>query len=252
MESEGKDREWAAPPSQVEELRQVLALNSHVIVAVNAGANLGFGDETSKIPALLWCWYPGQNGNNALAKIIFGDINPSGHLPDTFEKRFEDSPAYGNYPGKLEDGGTVHLSEGIYVGYRWYDAKKIEPAFPFGFGLSYTTFALRNLHVQRQDDDSFRAVVDVTDTGARDGAEVVQLYVRPPSSENRPVQELKAFQRVELRAGETTTVTLQLNRADFSTYDEKTSSWIVPPGTYQIAVGSSSRDAAQISSVTLP
>jgi beta-glucosidase len=142
VEHEGNDRPWDMPPSQVAELKQVLELNPHVITAINAGGNMGLGDNLARIPALLWCWYPGENGNLALGKIIFGDINPSGHLPDTFEKRFEDSPAYGNYPGSEDGGPHVNLAEGIYVGYRWYDRKQIEPAFPFGFGLSYTTFKI--------------------------------------------------------------------------------------------------------------
>ena len=254
-ESEGSDRAWGAPPSQIAELREVAALNPHVILAVNAGANLGFGDVAEKISAMLWCWYPGQNGNRALAQILFGDLNPSGHLPDTFEKRFEDSPAFGNFPGDTRKGGNVHLDEGIYVGYRWYDKKQIAPEFPFGFGLSYTTFAIKNLQVRGEGNgvsQPFAVAVDVTNTGTRDGAEVVQVYVRPRASDDRPVQELKAFQRVELKAGETKTVTLGLVGADFATYDEKTSSWIVPPGVYQIAIGSSSRDIAQTADVTLP
>ena len=255
MESEGSDRSWSAPPSQIEDLHEVLALNPHVVLAVNAGANLGFDDVIEKVPALLWCWYPGQNGNRALARILFGDLNPSGKLPDTFEKRFEDSPAFGNFPGDTANGGSVHLDEGVYVGYRWFDKKKIEPAFPFGFGLSYTSFGFKNLQVQGEGSGAerhFIVTVDVTNSGAHNGAEVVQLYVRPKSSEDRPEQELKAFQRVELTCGQTKTVKLSLAQADFSTFDEKTSSWIVPPGTYQIAVGASSRQIVGTKDVTLP
>ncbi len=181
-EHEGSDRPWEAPPLQVQELQQILKLNPRVILAVNAGANLGYGDVAGQVSALLWCWYPGQNGNTELAKILFGDTNPSGHLPDTFEKRFEDSPAYGNFPGDVRNGGSVNLAEGIYVGYRWYDKKKIAPAYPFGFGLSYTTFALKNLQVRSQtlgDSRRFAISIDVTNTGSREGAEVVQLYLRP-------------------------------------------------------------------------
>jgi beta-glucosidase len=250
-EHEGRDRDWDLPAPQMDELRQLLALNPHVIAAINAGGNLGLGDNLAKIPALLWAWYPGQNGNLALGKILFGDLNPSGHLPDTFEQRLEDSPAFGNYPGDITGGPHVNLAEGIYVGYRWYDKKKITPAFPFGFGLSYTTFAIRNAR-SSPDADGFDVTVDVTNTGPRDGAEVMQLYVRPVGSTiDRPVQELKAFQRVELKAGETKTVTLTLQHHDFATYDETSSRWIVPPGAYQLAVGDSSRDIAQTTSVTL-
>lgn len=256
MEHEGGDRPWAAPPSQIDELNRVLALNSRVIAAINAGGNLNLGDADAKIPALLWCGYPGQNGNEALARILFGDLNPSGHLPVTFEKRFEDSPAFGNFPGDHANGGTVHLNEGVLVGYRWYDAKNIEPAFPFGFGLSYTTFAMKDLHVQSEGHGKARhitATVQVTNTGTRDGAEVVQLYCRPPQGAlDRPPQELKAFARVELHAGETTTATLHLTRQDFATYDEASSSWKVPSGTYSIAVGASSRDIQATAPIRFP
>jgi beta-glucosidase len=255
IEHEGEDRPWGAPPLQIQELREALALNPRVVLAVNAGANLGFGDVAEQIPALLWCWYPGENGNTELAKIIFGDTNPSGHLPDTFEKRFEDSPAYGNFPGDTRNGGSVQLSEGIYVGYRWYDKRDIAPAYPFGFGLSYTTFALKNLRAQSEgagDVRHFTASVDVTNTGSREGAEVVQAYVRPGDAADRPVQELKAFARVELKRGETKSVALPLSAADFARFDVKRSAWVVPPGKYQIAVGTSSRDLAQTGEVTLP
>ncbi len=248
-EHEGFDRDWGMPPAQVAELSLVASINPRVIVAINAGGNLSLSDALPHVPALLWAWYPGQNGNTALAKIIFGDINPSGHLPDTFEKQFADSPAYGNFPGDQANGGTVRLDEGIYVGYRWYDKKAIAPEFPFGFGLSYSTFDLKNAVVKTEgagDDRKLTVSVDVTNTGTRDGGEIVQLYVRPVASTlDRPVQELKGFTRVELKAGETKTVTLPLAARDFATYDETSNAWITPPGKYEIALGRSSRDIVQ-------
>jgi beta-glucosidase len=253
-EHEGDDRSWELPTVQTDELSRIAALNPHLIVSINAGGNVGLGDNLDHIPALLWSWYPGQNGNLALAKIIFGDINPSGHLPDTFEKKFEDAPAFGNFPGDPANGGTVHLDEGVYVGYRWFDKKNIEPAFPFGFGLSYSTFDLKDVHVKTEgqgDDRRFTVSVQITNTGSRDGDAVVQLYVRPVNSSiDRPMQELKGFVRVTLKAGETQTVTLPLTRKDFATYDETSSSWIVPPGAYQLVLGHSSRDIAQIAQIT--
>jgi beta-glucosidase len=250
-EHEAGDRPWDLPPSQTVELTQLLALNPHVITTINAGGNVGLGDNLAKIPALLWSWYPGENGNIALGRILFGDINPSGHLPDTFEKRFEDSPAYGNYPGTLDGGPHVNLAEGIYVGYRWYDKKQIAPLFPFGFGLSYTSFALKNVR-QTEDLGEYDVTVDVTNTGKRDGAEVVQLYVQPiESTIDRPVQELKAFQRIELAAGETKTVSFHLGRDAFATYDEAKNAWVVPPGRYELALGDSSRDLTQTTKVEL-
>lgn len=254
LEHEGDDRSWELPPMQTDELSRIAALNPHLIVSINAGGNVGLGDNLDRIPALFWSWYPGQNGNTALAQIIFGDINPSGHLPDTFEKKFEDAPAFANFPGDSANGGTVHLDEGIYVGYRWFDKKNIEPAFPFGFGLSYSTFDLKGVHVEsegRGDDRRFTVSVQVINTGSRDGDAIVQLYVRPVNSSiDRPMQELKGFVRVTLKAGETQTVTLPLTRKDFATYDETSSSWIVPPGAYQLALGRSSRDIAQTAQIT--
>jgi beta-glucosidase len=254
MEHEGDDRPWGLPSVQAAELTEIAKLNPRLIVAVNAGGNLSLGPLLDKIPALLWAWYPGQNGNTALAKIIFGTLNPSGHLPDTFEKRFEDSPAFGNYPGDHANGGTVRLDEGIYVGYRWYDKKKIEPQFPFGFGLSYTSFALKNLRVATGDIDHARFLtvkLDATNTGARAGDAVVQLYVRPVGSTiDRPVKELKGFARVSLQPGETKPVTLSLTAQDFATFDEKAAKWITPPGPYELAVGTSSRDIAQTARVS--
>jgi beta-glucosidase len=252
-EHEGDDRSWAIPSAQEAELNAIAVLNPRLIVSINAGGNLGLGGTLQKIPALLWSWYPGQNGNTALAQILFGDLNPSGRLPDSFEKRFEDSPAFGNFPGILTNGGTVHLEEGIYVGYRWYDKKTIAPEFPFGFGLSYTTFNLKNIKVTTDgqgNDRHFTVSVDVTNTGSVKGAQIVQLYVRPKDqTADRPVQELKGFARVELNVGTTQTVTLPLEGKDFSTYDSVTNKWVTPPGGYEIAVGTSSRDIAQTASI---
>jgi beta-glucosidase len=246
LEHEASDRPWGIPTDQDLEISQVAELNPHLIVSINAGGNLGMKKSLDKIPALIWSWYPGENGNTSLAKIIFGDLNPSGRLPDSFEKKFEDAPAYGNYPGDSANGGSVNLAEGIYVGYRWFDKKKIEPAFPFGFGLSYTTFDLKNPQVTSEGQGTDRRLtvsVQVTNSGKRDGAEVVQLYVRPVKSTiDRAPQELKGFERVELKAGETKTVTLPLAWKDFAYYDEKSSAWAVAPGTYQLALCRSSRD----------
>ena len=191
---------------------------------------------------LIHSWYPGQNGNTAVAEALFGDLNPSGRLPDTFEKRFDDSPAFGHYPGSSDNGGKVEYKEGIYVGYRWYDKKSIAPRFPFGFGLSYTDFSMQDLKMSKKN-DGFVASVDVTNTGKRAGTAVVQLYVKPiNSSIDRPVQELKGFARVQLEPGETKTVQLPLNADSFATFDVKTHSWVSPAGQYEIAIGSSSRE----------
>ena len=156
-------------------------------------------------------WYPGQECGNAIADVLFGDINPSGKLPQTFPVRLEDNPAYLDFPG---ENGKVYYGEGLFVGYRYYDKKKIAPLFPFGFGLSYTTFSYSSLRLSAQEigpDDTLQVSVDITNTGQRAGKEIVQLYVRDEqASLQRPEKELKAFAKVQLEPGERKTVTLSI------------------------------------------
>lgn len=242
MESEGFDRPYDLPVDQQNMLKQASKLNPKTLVVFNAGGNVGMENWINDVSGLMHAWYPGQNGNVAVAEAIFGDINPSGKLPDTFEKKFEDSPAYGNYPGSSDNGGRVEYKEGIYVGYRWYDKKNITPRYPFGYGLSYTNFALQNMKVNKTA-DTIDVTLDVSNTGKRKGAEVVQLYVRPVASNvDRPVQELRAFNRIELEPGQTKPVQLHLGPDAFATYDMKAHGWNSPAGQYEIAVGTSSRD----------
>lgn len=242
LECEGFDRPYDLPADQLDLLRQAAKYNPHLLAVLNCGGNLGIEKWLADVSALIHAWYPGQNGNLAVAEAIFGDLNPSGKLPDTFEKRWEDSPAFGNYPGTSDNGGRVEYKEGIYVGYRWFDKKNIAPTFPFGYGLSYTSFLMHDLDLKKSGTD-VETTLKVSNTGKRDGTEVVQVYVRPlNSSIDRPVQELKGFARVSLKAGETKTVSIPLNADAFATYDSKTHAWINPEGQYEIAVGSSSRD----------
>lgn len=242
LESEGFDRPYDLPAEQQDLLQAVTKLNPNTVVVLTGGGNVGMEKWIDSISGLIHAWYPGQNGNLAVAEALFGDINPSGKLPDTFEKRFEDSPAFGNYPGTPADGGTLEYKEGIYVGYRWADKKNVAPRFPFGFGLSYTNFSMQNMKVSKAG-PSVTATVDVTNAGKRPGAEIVQLYVRPIGSTiDRPVQELKGFSRIELQPGETKTVSIPLGADAFATYDPKAHAWIYPAGQYEIAFGESSRD----------
>ncbi len=212
--------------------------------------------------------HPGQECGNAIADVLFGDVNPSGRLPQTFPRRLEDNPAYINYPG---ENGRVHYGEGIFVGYRYYDKKKIEPLFPFGSGLSYTTFAYRNpsagsghrlrlsapdtstgLSARIDAGEGLRVSVDVQNTGTRAGQEVVQLYVRDLESRlMRPEKELKAFAKVNLEPGETKTVTLTLNRESLACYDDQARQWVAEAGEFEILVGSSSRDIRASARFTL-
>jgi beta-glucosidase len=246
-EGEGSDRPYALAPAQEQIIKEARAANPRTIVVLEAGGNVAMKDWVDGIPALIDAWYPGQAGGTAIGEILFGDTNPSGHLPDTFEKEWTDSPAYGHYPG---DGKKVEYSEGIYVGYRWYDHQKIEPRFPFGFGLSYTEFKLQNLR-QAGAGERLAFSVDVTNTGARAGATVVQLYVRPKGDQpiDRPMQELKGFARVNLGPGETKSISIPLNGRSFSFWDVATHAWKSVPGAYEIAVGQSSRDISQTASL---
>jgi beta-glucosidase len=182
-----------------------------------------------------------------LASILFGDANPSAKLPVTLPKRYEDNPAFANYPGKNLE---VNYAEGIYVGYRYYDTKNVEPQFPFGFGLSYTKFEYSGLQVLQAVTHSGTIQyehelisVKVKNIGSRDGAEVVELYVHDGHSKiDRPIHELKGFQRVDLMAGETKTVEFSLDRTAFSYWNPETKAWQADPGAFEIQVGSSSRD----------
>ena len=188
-------------------------------------------------------WYGGQEGGTALASILFGDENPSGKLPVSLPKKFEDSPAAANYPGT---NLKVNYAEGIYVGYRYYDTKNVEPQFPFGYGMSYTTFVYSDLKVapeKNSGEQPIAVTVKVRNTGKRAGADVVELYVHDGHAKiDRPVHELKGFSRVELKPGETKTVQFKLSRADLSYWSPEKKDWVADPGSFEIQIGASSRD----------
>jgi len=212
------------------------------------------------VPAILYCWYPGQVGNKALAEIIAGVTNPSGKLPITIERRFEDSPGYPYlpageelHPAALEyDFGMDHpvfdvnYHEGVFAGYRWYEHKNIQPLYAFGHGLSYTTFEYSDLKTDSRNyntGDDVLVKVDVTNTGQVAGKEIVQLYVRDlEATVERPAKELKDFEKVHLKAGEKKTVYFTLKKRDFAFWDEDTSSWKVEAGEFEIQIGASSAD----------
>jgi beta-glucosidase len=248
LEGEGFDvKTMDLPEGQDELIEAVEKANPHTIVVLNTGDPVTMTKWLEKTPALLDMWYGGQEGGHALASILFGDANPSGKLPVSLPKRFEDSPAYGHYPG---ENLKVDYAEGIYVGYRYFDTKNVEPAFPFGFGLSYTKFEysdLKGTHrielagAPHAEDDI--VTLQVKNTGTRAGAEVVQLYVHDGHSKiDRPVRELKAFQRVELKPGESKKVDFKLDRSAFSYWSPDKKDWVADPGTFEIQVGASSRD----------
>jgi beta-glucosidase len=242
-ESEGEDRAGMdLPGDQVALIERVAAANPRTIVVLNTGSPIPM-DWLDAVPAVVQAWYPGQEAGHAIADVLFGDANPSGRLPTTFPRCLKDNPAYLNYPG---ENGKVTYGEGLFVGYRYYDAKGIEPLFPFGYGLSYTTFAYSNLRLEANEylaGDEIRVRVDVENTGARAGQEVVQLYLRDVESAlRRPEKELKAFAKVALEPGETKTVTLLLDQEALSYYDPDQNGWVVEPGEFEVLVGSSSRD----------
>jgi beta-glucosidase len=248
LEGEGFDvKTMDLPAGQNELIEAVEQANPRTIVVLNSGDPVTMTKWIDKTPALLDMWYGGQEGGHALAAILFGDANPSGKLPVSLPRRFEDSPASANYPG---ENLRVDYKEGIYVGYRYYDTKNIEPAFPFGFGLSYTKFEYSDLRVvhaisfsgtQKYERDIVS--LSVRNTGASDGAEIVQLYVHDGHSKiDRPVHELKGFQRVELKAGESKKIQFDLDRTALSYWSPDRKTWLAEPGTFEVEIGASSRD----------
>jgi beta-glucosidase len=251
LEGEGADRTYDLPDGQPELIRRAAALNPRTVVVLNSGGVVGTSDWIGRVPAVLQAWYPGQEGGTAVAEIIMGSVDPSGRLPVTFEKRREDSPSFGNYPGT---NGTVNYAEGILVGYRWFDAKGVAPLFPFGFGLTYTTFSYDRFHVEPTPDGRWAVSFQVTNNGSREGTEVSEVYVSPPvtSKAGRPIRELRGFSRASLATDQSISVTIILDRSAFAYFDESRRDWVVEPGTYTIEVGSSSRDIALDGPVTVP
>ncbi len=244
FDCEGADRaDMKLPYGQDDLIQKITAANPKTIVVLE-GTMVEMNAWLDKVPALLQAWYPGMEGGNALARVLFGDVNPSGKLPATFPKKLSDSPAHalGNYPGT---NGTVTYAEGLLVGYRWFDAKNIEPQFPFGFGLSYTTFKYSNLKLipGAGTNEIVIAQFDLENTGKIAGAEVAQLYVHEKNPRlPRPERELKGFKKVLLKPGEKQTVSIPLGKTAFAYYDDGKKSWVAQPDNFEISIGSSSRD----------
>ncbi|MBS1794837.1 MAG: glycoside hydrolase family 3 C-terminal domain-containing protein [Acidobacteria bacterium] len=242
VEVEARDRaSLDLPADQKELIAAVARANPRTIVVNTSGGPVLMDGWLDKVPAVVQAFYYGQEGGNALADVLLGRVSPSGRLPATFLRRWEDSNAFGRYPG---DGKTVDYSEGVFVGYRWFDSKSIAPLFPFGHGLSYTTFKYSNLKLAKTGGANLDVTFTLENTGGRDGAEVAQVYVGDTqSSLPRPPRELKGFQKVFLKAGEKKTVTIALDRKAFAFYDPAKQSWTAEPGDFRITVGGSSRDA---------
>ena len=251
-ESEGFDRvDMKLPGEQDELIKKVARANKNTIVVLNVGSPVEM-PWIDKVPAVLQLWYDSQEQGKALADILFGDVTPSGKLPTTFPVRLEDNPAYINYPG---ENGKVRYGEGIFVGYRYYDKKDVAPLFPFGHGLSYTKFKYGNLRLSAKSitpNDKLIVKIDVTNAGNAAGKEIVQLYVRDVKSTfARPVKELKAFAKVEIKPRRKKTITFTLDREAFWYFDAVKNAWSTEPGAYEILVGASSRDIREKRSVML-
>ena len=250
-DAEGIDKpNMDMPFGQDELIKAVVKANPKTIVVLIGGGPIDVSQWVNNVPGILQAWYPGMEGGNALAKIIFGAVNPSGKLPMTFPKKLQDEPAHklGEYPG---DGVTVKYNDDLYVGYRYYDTYKVEPQFAFGHGLSYTTFAFNNLTVIKGDK---QATVSFTikNTGNTAGAEVAQVYVHQEKSAlPRPEKELKAFEKVFLEPGQQKVITLTLNEDAFSYYNDKENKWVAEAGVFNVMVGNSSRSIKMKESVTL-
>jgi len=242
----------ALPGDQDALIQAVAAANKKTVVILNNGTPVTMTAWLKRVPGLVETWFPGQEGGHALAAVLFGDVNPSGKLPDTLAARREDYPDFGHFPGTK---GHVDYVEGIYVGYRHFDKAKITPLFPFGYGLSYTTFRYDALTLDRASlapDGTVTASLNVTNTGRRAGAEVVEMYVHDPSPKiDKPVRELKAFAKVELAPGETKTVQFQIKPRALAYCDVPGKQWKADAGGYDVQVGASSRDIRQQAQVRL-
>jgi beta-glucosidase len=243
IESEGHDRKSMELPAGQDELIEAVAkANKNTIVVINAGSPVAM-PWVDHVPAILDMWYGGQEGGHGIAAVLFGDANPSAKLPVTFPKSWKDSPAYGHYPGT---NLHVDYAEGIYVGYRWFDTRHVEPLFPFGYGLSYTKFAYSDLDVtpaKVTPDEPVHVSLRVRNTGPRAGTEIVELYVHDvESSIDRPEQELKGFERVSLAPGESKIVRMTLDKSALSFWSPATKGWVAEPGAFEVRVGASSRD----------
>jgi beta-glucosidase len=253
-EGEGADREFQLLPGQEELIEQIAAVNPHTIVVLNAGGSVDTTRWLSHVPALLDIWYPGQEGGIALGKILFGEANPSGRLPISWERTLKDNPSAAYYYTQPGSDRIVY-GDDIFVGYRGYEHNQTQPLFPFGFGLSYTSFRYSNLAIQPAQHapaGNFTVAFDVTNSGNGEGTDIAQVYVSEDKpTVPRPPQELKGFARVELKPGQTKRVTVTLDPRSFAWYDVAAKSWHAAAGTFTIHVSRSSADPQLRGTVSL-
>jgi beta-glucosidase len=282
-ESEGFDRTYVLPFGQDQLIQAVAHANPHTIVTITAGGNVDMHRWLDDVPALLHNWYPGQEGGRALAEILTGEHDPEGHLPISLARSWEQNPVHDSYypappnPDEMakmpfSEGvflgcpyyspcrtPNVFYKEGVFLGYRYYTTYNVQPLFPFGFGLSYTTFAFSHLSVAPSGSgvagqaQAYTVSFDVTNSGSRAGADVAQLYVGDPSARvKRPAKELKGFEKVRLAPGQTQHVTVALERRSFAYWSDAKNNWQVDPGRFIIYVGDSSEHTPLTESLQVP
>ena len=244
IELEGRDRPFELPYGQDLLINRLAEVNPNLIVSLHAGGSVSMTPWIDRAKAVVHLLYPGQAGGKAFAEMLSGKVVPSAKLPFTIEKKWEDSPACGHYDETRKEK-KVYYKEGIFVGYRGYDHKQVNPLYPFGYGLSYTSFEYSDLKIAEvnRKNKSVMLSFNVTNTGDYEGAEVAQVYVRDVvSKEARPLKELKEFQKVFLRPGETKNISVVLDKEAFQYFSEKKSNWVFESGEFEIWIGASSRD----------
>lgn len=256
IESEGYDRtDLFLPKSQRDLLDAVLKVNQNVILVINTGAPVDISAYVKRVKAVLQGGYAGEAMGSAIAEILFGLAEPGGRLPETYPCRLEDTPSYLNFPCYPDTVPDVVYGEGLYIGYRWYDAKELDVAYPFGYGMSYTSFAYSGLRLDKESmgkDDTLTVSFRVKNTGSRAGSDVAQIYVHDPeSSMHRPVKELRGFKKIRLAPGEEQEVSITLNRHAFEYYTPALHKWVVESGSFEIMVGRSSREILLTASVNV-
>ena len=243
-EGEASDRTFELPEVDKKMLASLSGCKKPVIGIVNAGGNIEMQKWEPSLKGLIWGFYGGQEAGTAIGEALFGKVNPSGKLPMTFEKKWEDSPAYNSYHDPDKDKHVAY-TEGIFIGYRGYDKLKREVQYPFGYGLSYTTFKLSNIVVSKPNaDGTVEVTCRLANTGKRDGAQVIQAYVGKAENSpvERPQKELRKFEKIFLKAGESTTVKMTLPKESFMYFDVNRTQFVTDPGIYNIMLGFSSRD----------
>ena len=250
-ETEHFDRTFSLPAGQNELIQQLAKVNKNVVVVINSGGGVDMKPWINQVSGVLQTWYAGQEGGTALAEILFGTVNPSGRLPATFERNADDNPTFTNY--YPQNGNKTEYKEGVFVGYRGYERNNVVPQFPFGFGLSYTNFFYSNLMVKPLTEGKFEVSFNVRNIGAREGADVAQIYVgsKKDSKVSRPIKELKGFEKVFLKAGEMKKVSITLDKRAFSYFDVGSKNWRAEAGDYEILVGRSSAEIVLKGKATL-